>query len=51
MAEGEGHAARQAYLKITDLTKHFGAFTALKNIGLEIFESEFVCFLGPFGLR
>jgi len=44
-ADGDG----KAYLKIRDLTKMFGDFTALRDISLDIFESEFVCFLGPSG--
>ncbi len=38
-----------SYLKIRNLTKNFGDFTALKDIALDVFESEFVCFLGPSG--
>ena len=37
------------YLKIRDLTKNFGTFTALKDVSLDVAESEFVCFLGPSG--
>lgn len=37
------------YLRIENLTKTFGAFTALKDISLDIYEGEFVCFLGPSG--
>ena len=37
------------YLRIRNLTKKFGAFTALDHISLEIAEGEFVCFLGPSG--
>jgi iron(III) transport system ATP-binding protein len=37
------------YLRIERLTKQFGAFTALKDISLDIFPGEFVCFLGPSG--
>jgi iron(III) transport system ATP-binding protein len=38
-----------AYLRIVNLTKRFGAFTALDRIDLEIRKGEFVCFLGPSG--
>ncbi len=38
-----------AFLTIRNLTKKFGDFTALKDISLDVFESEFVCFLGPSG--
>ncbi len=37
------------YIKIRNLTKKFGDFTALREISLDIFESEFICFLGPSG--
>jgi len=38
-----------AYLKIDQLTKRFGSFTALSDISLQVNEGEFVCFLGPSG--
>ena len=38
-----------AYLRIEDLTKRFGQFTALDRISLDIQQGEFVCFLGPSG--
>jgi iron(III) transport system ATP-binding protein len=42
-------ATKAPYLKVRNLTKDFGDFTALKDISLDVFESEFVCFLGPSG--
>ena len=41
--------ARPAFLRIRDLTKRFGEFTALDRISLDVHEGEFVCFLGPSG--
>jgi iron(III) transport system ATP-binding protein len=38
-----------AHLAVRELTKSFGAFTALKNISLDIAKGELVCFLGPSG--
>ena len=41
--------ADAAYLKVENLTKKFGDFTALKDISLKVLEGEFICFLGPSG--
>ncbi|MGF1741389.1 putative 2-aminoethylphosphonate ABC transporter ATP-binding protein [Vibrio profundum] len=38
-----------SYLKIENVVKKFGQFTALKQISLSIQQGEFVCFLGPSG--
>jgi iron(III) transport system ATP-binding protein len=46
MANGSG---AQPYLRIRTVDKSFGGFQALKNISLDIFAGEFVCFLGPSG--
>ena len=37
------------YLEVNNLSKSFGNFEAIKNIGIDIKEGEFVCFLGPSG--
>jgi iron(III) transport system ATP-binding protein len=37
------------YLSIRGLSKSFGSFTALRDIGLDVDQGEFVCFLGPSG--
>ncbi|MEJ0075912.1 MAG: putative 2-aminoethylphosphonate ABC transporter ATP-binding protein [Alphaproteobacteria bacterium] len=37
------------FLRVRDLHKHFGKFTALKDISLDVDKGEFVCFLGPSG--
>src|SRR3954449_12363468 len=47
---GQGSMSSAAsFLRIRDLEKRFGAFTALKDIDLDVAKSEFVCFLGPSG--
>lgn len=38
-----------SYLKIEQLHKRFGSFTALNNISLDVKDGEFICFLGPSG--
>jgi iron(III) transport system ATP-binding protein len=38
-----------AHLKIRQLTKRFGAFTALNAVSLDVLRGELVCFLGPSG--
>ena len=43
------NGGRAPYLRIAELTKRFGAFTALDRISLDVYEGEFVCFLGPSG--
>ena len=41
--------SNQVYLRIENLTKHFGAFVAVSDLSLEINSGEFICFLGPSG--
>ncbi len=41
--------AAKPYLKIENVVKKFGEFTALKDISLDVHDGEFVCFLGPSG--
>ena len=40
---------RAPYLRLDRVTKRFGAFTAVREISLDVYEGEFVCFLGPSG--
>ena len=42
-------AAAPVHLKIRQLTKRFGAFTALDSVSLDVNRGELVCFLGPSG--
>ena len=42
-------ARTEAHLSVRDLTKTFGAFTALKCVSLDVAKGELVCFLGPSG--
>jgi iron(III) transport system ATP-binding protein len=50
MADGsQANKARATYLAIAGVTKSFGGFTALKDVGFEVLDGEFVCFLGPSG--
>jgi len=37
------------YLQLAGVTKDFGAFRALSDVGFTISEGEFICFLGPSG--
>ncbi|MGB9366202.1 MAG: ATP-binding cassette domain-containing protein, partial [Xanthobacteraceae bacterium] len=48
-ARSTGDATASPFLRVRDLHKHFGKFTALKDISLNVNKGEFVCFLGPSG--
>jgi len=39
----------EPFLKLEGIGKQFGAFTALRDIGLEVARGELICFLGPSG--
>ena len=41
--------AGATFLRLEGIGKNFGAFTALRDIRLEVAQGEFVCFLGPSG--
>jgi iron(III) transport system ATP-binding protein len=49
MTETAGEAPEDIHLSVDGVTKRFGAFTALKEIALEVRRGEFVSFLGPSG--
>jgi iron(III) transport system ATP-binding protein len=40
---------KQPYLSIRNVNKFFGGFQALKDVSLDVYPGEFVCFLGPSG--
>ncbi len=40
---------RPVHLRISNLTKKYGAFTALKSVSLDVYAGELICFLGPSG--
>ncbi|MET4805417.1 putative 2-aminoethylphosphonate ABC transporter ATP-binding protein [Limibacillus sp. MBR-115] len=42
-------STQEPFLRIENVIKRFGEFVALKEISLEIYPGEFVCFLGPSG--
>ena len=44
-----GGAGKPSFLRLEDIVKRFGGFTALRGIDLQVDEGEFICFLGPSG--
>jgi iron(III) transport system ATP-binding protein len=49
MAETDPSRSEAPHIRIENLTKRFGAFTALKSVSLEVNRGELICFLGPSG--
>jgi iron(III) transport system ATP-binding protein len=49
MAETAAWRPATPHIRIENLTKRFGTFTALKSVSLEIMHGELMCFLGPSG--
>jgi len=47
--EAESASTAAPFLSVRGLSKHFGAFQALKAIDLDVARGEFICFLGPSG--
>ena len=47
--EAPAQSVPEPYLVLQGIHKTFGQFVALRDIGLEIHNGEFVCFLGPSG--
>jgi iron(III) transport system ATP-binding protein len=44
-----GDAVKPPFLRLEQIVKLFGGFTALRGIDLQVDEGEFICFLGPSG--
>ena len=44
-----GSTGATTHLRIRDVTKRFGHFTALNSVSLDVMQGELVCFLGPSG--
>jgi iron(III) transport system ATP-binding protein len=49
MAQPRAEDAHAPFLRLEGIRKDFGAFTALRDIRLDVAQGEFVCFLGPSG--
>jgi iron(III) transport system ATP-binding protein len=48
--KGNGSAAQAPpFLRVRNLVKRFGGFTALQDVSLDVYRGEFICFLGPSG--